>query len=123
MKKNYYEIVKYSIPKRYKGQKLKKKKVKLTEEEKENIYKNNEIELNRILNEENNNSKKINLLFTATFGDILNTYLDDKNNICINGNEISSKGFVTFEQCFNDDDKFTDQKNYYKLNIKEKILK
>ena len=110
MKKKYYEIAKYSIPKRYKGQKLRTEKEKLTEEEKENIYKLNEIELNKILFE----NKELNDLFNLTFGDFLKAYINDENYINIKGTNINLIGFRTFKQCFNE------KKDIYNEYQKEK---
>ena len=103
-----YEIIYKTIPKRYKGQKIKVKKIKLSEEEENNIYEMNKIKIKEIL--ENNNSKELyDLIFNLTFGDFLKAYLNDENNITINETTINLKGFKTYNQCLNDE--YTNEKN------------
>ena len=117
LKKTYHEIIKYSIPKRYKGQHLKEKNEKLSEEDKQNIYKLNEDELSKILNDKSN--LEILLLLGLTFGDYLDAYINDKKYINKNDIEINLEEFKTFKDCFNkDNDIFPiDKKEKYKQYI------
>lgn len=120
-KKNYYEMVKNSIPKRYKGQKIKGEKKELTEDEKKEIFNSNQINLNRIIQ---NSEIYIYSLFMMSFGDILRIYLYNVKNIYINNEKISTSGFKTLDQCFNEGEKiYTEQqKNEYKQAIIKNVL-
>lgn len=122
LKKKYYEIIYETIPKRYKGQKLKNGKEKLAKEEKEKIYENNGNSLKALINE-NNNSELLLKLINLTFGDYLDAYINDKTYINKNGTIINLEGFKTFNQCFNEDnDIYTkDKKEKYRQYINKII--
>ena len=118
-KNTYYKILCKTIPKRYKGQKIKIDKIKTTEEEKERIYQYNEKELDDIL--ENDTTGILFRLLNLTFGEFLKAYLNDDKMIKKNESFISLEGFKTFEKCFNEgDDSYTkDQKEKYKKKLLE----
>ena len=122
LKKKYYEIIYETIPKRYKGQKLKNGKEKLAKEEKERIYENNANLLKALMNE-NNNSELLFKLLNLTFGDYLDVYINDKIVINKNGTIIKLEGFKTFKDCFNEDnDIYTnDKKEKYRQYINKII--
>ena len=117
-KNTYYKILCNTIPKRYKGQKIKRDKIETTVEEKERIYQYNKKELDDIL--KNDKTGILFKLLNLTFGEFFKAYLNDELMIKKNETFISLEGFETFKQCFNEgDDSYTkEQKEKYK----EKLL-
>jgi hypothetical protein len=117
-KNTYYKILCNTIPKRYKGQKIKRDKIETTVEEKERIYQYNKKELDDIL--KNDKTGILFELLNLTFGEFFKAYLNDELMIKKNETFISLEGFETFKQCFNEgDDSYTkEQKEKYK----EKLL-
>ena len=118
----YSEIICYSLPKRYKEQKSK------NEEIKQNIYKNNKIKLDKII-EENGNVDIIKKILKLKFGDFFEAYLKDLKFIFIKNENnfyetIDLTDFDTFSSCLNEDEDFIKQKEKYKkilLDIKNGI--
>ena len=89
-KRKYKRIIQKNLPKRYKGQKKKDKKIQIErnkgkDEAKEKIYRANKSELKEILDLERNNPiievKTVNKLIRLNFGDYLKAYLNDDNFI------------------------------------------
>ena len=117
-KNTYYKILCNTIPKRYKGQKIKRDKIETTVEEKERIYQYNKKELDDIL--KNDKTGILFKLLNLTFGEFFKAYLNDELMIKKNETFISLEGLETFKQCFNEgDDSYTkEQKEKYK----EKLL-
>ena len=111
-KEKYYKILNEAIPRRYPGQIMKNKKKKLSEEEKEKIYKINKTNIDNILSRDKSN-EFLNLI-NITFGEYLETYLNDKKIIIINKININLEGFKTFGECFNEGNDF------YPPKLKEK---
>ena len=116
-KERYYNILYKTIPKRYRGQKLKKETKGLTEEDKEkdNIYERNKKNIDEILAQDKH--KILSALLNATFGDFFKAYLNDEKIIIINDIDINLEEFKTFGQCFNEG------KDLYPPKLKEKYKK
>ena len=75
-KNTYYKILCNTIPKRYKGQKIKRDKIETTVEEKERIYQYNKKELDDIL--KNDKTGILFELLNLTFGEFFKAYLNDE---------------------------------------------
>ena len=107
---------------RYKEQKSK------NEEIKQNIYKNNKIKLDKII-EESGNVDIIKKILKLKFGDFFEAYLKDLKFIFIKNENnfyetIDLADFDTFSSCLNEDEDFIKQKEKYKkilLDIKNGI--
>ena len=111
--KTIYDIFIDSSPKRVKDE---------IKNNREN-YNYNKIEINKLLQQENNNPnvviKIFNKIFNLKFGDFLLAYLNDEKEIKIGGENICLKKFKTFGQCFNErKNNYTQsQKDLYKKHI------
>lgn len=105
----YYDIIVKTIPKRYEKQKAQKK---LTDEEKENIYKINKIKLDEILD----NNPNIRLILNIKFGDFLEAYITDKK---INKTSLNLEGFTTYKNCLNEVYDDTQKKHFKNILIKK----
>ena len=111
--KSIYDIFCDSSPKRLKNE---------IKNNRDN-YNYNNVEINKLLEEEKNNPKKttkiFNDLFKLSFGVFLKAYLNDEKEIKIFDEKIDLIGFNTFGECFNiGKNKYSQkQKNRYKNHI------
>jgi hypothetical protein len=114
IQKKIYDIFCDSSPKRVKDE------IKNNREK----YNHNKNIINRLLDEEKSDPrieiKILNIIFNLSFSDFLMAYLNDDKEIKINDNyTIDLKGFITFNQSFNErKNRYTQaQKNMFRKNI------